>query len=242
MSSTICEMCKKKFHHEQLFRIELMRHSIIELLEQQVDDVNLRGYLCSSDLNKLRAQQMKHLLQREKGELTPHEMDVLDSIKKQETLSENMNLEFANQMTFGDIVADKVAAFGGSWYFIFTFFAIIVVWMGFNLTHFLQNPFDPYPFILLNLLLSCLAAFQAPVIMMSQNRQALKEKVRSDHEYAINLKAELQIRLLQSKLDRFMNQEWNRLLEIQEVQLDMSDEILKEKGSSPRKRKENLSE
>ena len=166
-------------------------------------------------------------MQKEKGELTPHELSVLESIKQQELLSENINLEFANQMSFGDKVADKVAAFGGSWYFIFTFLTIIVVWMGVNVLNVFQDSFDPYPFILLNLVLSCLAAFQAPVIMMSQNRQALKDKVRSDHEYAINLKAELQIRLIQSKLDRFMDQEWNRLLEIQELQVELSDEILK---------------
>lgn len=229
MSMKPCEVCKKKFKLDRLFNLEILRPAMKELLESQIENVNLKGYICSTDLNYFRAQHMQALLQREKGELTPHELEVLESIKEQEILSENVNLEFANQMTLGDIVADKVAAFGGSWYFIFTFLGIIFFWIGVNITQLLQESFDPYPFILLNLVLSCLSAFQAPVIMMSQNRQALKEKVRSDHEYAINLKAELQIRLLQSKLDRFMNQEWNRLLEIQELQLDLSDEILKDK-------------
>jgi uncharacterized membrane protein len=233
MARVVCEVCKKKFKLDQLFLMDLLRPSIKELLQSQVEGINFSGYICSADLSKFRAMHMQQLLQREKGELSSHELEVLENIKQQEILSENVNKEFANQMSFGDKIADKIASFGGSWSFIFTFAMIIIVWMGVNVSQLLQEPFDPFPFILLNLVLSSLAAFQAPVIMMSQKRQALKDKVRSDHEYLINLKAELQIRMLQSKLDRFMNQEWNRLLEIQEVQLELSDEILRKKKDKP---------
>lgn len=221
-----CQVCQKLYNKPQLYLIELLRPSTIDLLKKEHDPIDTNGYICSTDLHKVRSLQIKKLLNKEKGSLSEGELDVIESIKKQEILSENTNLEFVSKLSFGDKVADKVAAFGGSWYFIFTFLGFMTLWMSINVSYLFESNFDPYPFILLNLILSCLAAFQAPVIMMSQNRQALKEKVKSDHEYAINLKAELQTRLIESKLDRFMNQEWGRLLEIQEVLLELSEAIL----------------
>lgn len=221
-----CQVCRKNFNRENLYALELLRPSIFERILKENDPVDPKGFICNTDLHHYRALYIKSLLQLDKGSLTERELNVVDNIKKQEILTENINIEFANQLTFGEKVADRVAAFGGSWYFIFTFISLIIIWMGINISFLFGEAFDPYPFILLNLFLSCLAAFQAPVIMMSQNRQALKDQVKSDHEYAINLKAELQIRLLQSKLDRFMNQEWARLLEIQEIQLELCDAIL----------------
>jgi len=123
-----------------------------------------------------------------------------------------------------------VAAFGGSWRFIMLFGAILLVWIVLNSIFLLQRPFDPYPFILLNLVLSCIAAMQAPIIMMSQNRQESKDRLRAEHDYQVNLKAEIEIRQLHIKLDQLLNHSWQRLLEIQRVQMDIMEDISRKMG------------
>lgn len=117
-------------------------------------------------------------------------------------VTRNANVEEAESLTMGQKIADHVAAFGGSWTFIILFSIIIAVWVGLNTMALLRHPFDPYPFILLNLVLSTLAAFQAPVIMMSQNRQAAKDRIKSDLDFEVNRKAELEVAHLHRKLDR----------------------------------------
>ena len=117
-------------------------------------------------------------------------------------VSRNVNVEEEEQLTFGDHVADKVAQFGGSWTFIITFGVGLLVWMAINTWILYKRPFDPYPFILLNLLLSTLAALQAPVIMMSQNRLSTKDRLKADLDYQVNLKAELEVAQLHLKVDR----------------------------------------
>ncbi|HRO97260.1 MAG TPA: DUF1003 domain-containing protein, partial [Ferruginibacter sp.] len=125
-------------------------------------------------------------------------------------------------------VADKVASFGGSWAFILSFFSFLVLWIIVNLYILNTRPFDPYPFILLNLILSCLAAIQAPIIMMSQNRLEQKDRQRAEHDYKINLKAELEIQLLSEKIDHLLVHQSKKLLEIQEVQTDYLDDLMRE--------------
>ena len=144
----------------------------------------------------------KALLGEEYGELDTSERKVIDSIAKHSTVAENVNDSFVETLTFGQRVADSVAAFGGSWAFIGLFFAFIFVWIAINSVWLVSGiTFDPFPFILLNLGLSSLAAFQAPIIMMSQNRHAAKDRVKQDAAYEINLKLELQILRLHSKID-----------------------------------------
>ncbi len=154
--------------------------------------------------------------------------DVMDAIKNNAILSENIQDEIEAELTFGQKLADKVASFGGSWTFIITFFLFILVWMSINIWFLTTKPFDPYPFILLNLILSCLAAIQAPIIMMSQNRQDQKDRQRSEHDYKINLKAELEIKLLGEKIDHLLVHQNKKLLEIQEVQIDYLEDLMKE--------------
>lgn len=125
----------------------------------------------------------------------------------------NTNDAFAQQMTFGDRAADAVASFGGSWTFVLLFMAVLVLWMALNTALLpLRDHFDPYPFILLNLLLSSLAAFQAPIIMMSQNRQSAKDRLAAEHDYEINLRAEAEVRALRARLDA-LHDKYDRLLE-----------------------------
>ena len=144
----------------------------------------------------------KALLGVSYGELDPADRKVIESIAEHTTVAENVNDSFVDTLSFGEKVADTVAAFGGSWKFIGLFFAFIFVWISLNSIWLISgSAFDPYPFILLNLGLSSLAAFQAPIIMMSQNRQAAKDRIRQDAAYEINLTLELQVMRLHSKLD-----------------------------------------
>ena len=132
------------------------------------------------------------------------------------------------QLTLGQRMADKIAVFGGSWTFIIAFFSFILIWIMVNIWFLAIKPFDPYPFILLNLILSCLAAMQAPIIMMSQNRQDQKDRKRGENDYKINLKAELEIKLISEKIDHLLVHQNKKLLEIQEVQTDYLEDLMKE--------------
>ena len=135
-----------------------------------------------------------------------------------------MNQEYDASLTFGELLSDRIAEFGGSWGFLLVFGAVMALWIGINSLTLLSRPFDPYPYILLNLLLSCLAAIQAPVIMMSQNRQEARDRLRAEHDYQINLKAELEIRNLHEKMDHLVHRQWEKLMEIQQIQMDLMEE------------------
>lgn len=153
--------------------------------------------------------------------------------KSQTTLTRDINREFDNQLTLGQRVADKVAAFGGSWTFIILFASILVSWIVLNSVILARQhaAFDPYPYILLNLFLSMTAAVQAPVIMMSQNRQAAKDRLDAAHDYEINLKAEMEINTLQEKLDELREQRWAELVAMQQEQIHLLQQLLEAKNS-----------
>ena len=168
---------------------------------------------------------VQSLLESEKGELTSLETEVLDSIRRQDILSRNPDDEIQSDLTFGQRVADRIAAIGGSWKFIISFGITLFVWISINSVVLLTRPFDPYPYILLNLVLSCLAAIQAPIIMMSQNRQESRDRLHAMRDYQVNLKAELEIRHLNQKIDHLMCHQWERLVEIQQIQIDLIREI-----------------
>lgn len=144
----------------------------------------------------------------------------------------NSNDEFESQLTMGQRVADKVAAFGGSWTFIILFLSILLAWIVLNtliLTRW-NSVFDPYPYILLNLILSMLAAIQAPIIMMSQNRQAAKDRMDAAHDYDVNVKAEIEIARLHEKLDELREKQWAELVTMQQEQIRMLTNLLDEKN------------
>jgi uncharacterized membrane protein len=166
------------------------------------------------------------MLEKEVGELSSLEKEVLDSIQENELVSTNVEEEIAEQLSLGERMADKIATFGGSWTFILSFFLFILLWMLVNVYLLASRSFDPFPFILLNLILSCLAAIQAPIIMMSQNRKETKDRQRSEYDYKVNLKAELEIRLLHEKIDHLIVHQNQRLLEIQQIQVDLMEDIL----------------
>ncbi|HEX8268235.1 MAG TPA: DUF1003 domain-containing protein [Pyrinomonadaceae bacterium] len=160
--------------------------------------------------------------------LTQREKRVLESILKQTIITRDTQRDFCDDRTFGERVADKVAIFGGSWMFIISFGAALLIWVVLNsfILSARGESFDPYPYILLNLFLSMLAAIQAPIIMMSQNRQAEKDRLQATHDYEVNLKAELEIRRLHEKVDELREKKWIELLEIQQQQILILEQLL----------------
>ncbi|HOV16089.1 MAG TPA: DUF1003 domain-containing protein [Candidatus Cloacimonadota bacterium] len=168
------------------------------------------------------------LLKKTEAKLNATEKHVLEHLKTGEPISRNPHEEFSAKLTFGQKVADKIAAFGGSWPFIGIFGLVMLLWIGGNtfiLLNFHKKPFDPFPFILLNLILSMLAAIQAPVIMMSQNRQADHDRLDAQHDYEVNLKSELEIMSLHQKLDTLREQQWEQLIELQRRQIDLLEKL-----------------
>jgi uncharacterized membrane protein len=160
------------------------------------------------------------------------EQRVIHHYGERRHISRNTNREFEKELTFGQRLADQVATFGGSWMFIISFAAILLTWVLLNSFILARrgDAFDPYPYILLNLFLSMLAAIQAPVILMSQSRQAAKDRVDAAHDYEVNLKAELEILSLHEKLDELGEKKWGELLLLQQEQIQLLAQLLKERG------------
>ena len=227
---TTCTVCGKVFLSKDLLSGEVVRETIANEIRADFPEWSFEGFICVSDLGKYRSKYVHSLLESEKGELTLLEKEVVDSLREQELLSKNIETEFEQVWTFGERLADRIASFGGSWIFLIIFFTFVSAWIVMNSLVFFWRPADPYPFILLNLVLSCLAAIQAPVIMMSQNRQEAKDRLRSQHDYQINLKAELEIRHLHEKVDHLLSHQWERLTQIQEIQLELLSEINRKKS------------
>lgn len=221
----VCQICKKTFSPQEIFPAQMVRPSLSETIRKTYPDWSLDGYICLTDLNQFRVSHIQDSLDAEKGELTRLEDEVILSFRENEILSKNIDQVYDEKLTFGDRLSDHLASFGGSWTFILFFGSVIFVWVAVNSILLLMRPFDPYPFILLNLVLSCLAALQAPVIMMSQNRQEAKDRLRSEHDYQVNLKAELEIRHLNERMDYLLSHQWQRLIEIQQMQMEMIGQL-----------------
>jgi uncharacterized membrane protein len=164
---------------------------------------------------------VEEMMVHERGELTELDRQVAQSLSDHETIAENTEEDFEEARSLGDRLSDHLASFGGSWAFLISFALVLAVWMAINVMQGEKSAFDPYPFILLNLVLSCIAAGQAPIIMMSQKRQETKDRLRSLNDYKVNLKAELEIRHLHEKIDYLLTRQLQRLSEIQQVQLDI---------------------
>jgi uncharacterized membrane protein len=221
----VCSVCGHDVPARETVRLDVVRPAIIERIREECPDLPADGFICRQDLDRFRSSYVSEMLARERGELTQLDEDVVRSLADHETLAENIDAEFAVKRTFGERMSDRLASFGGSWTFIGLFFAVLMVWMAFNIAVVTQAQFDPYPFILLNLVLSCLAAIQAPIIMMSQKRQEAKDRLRSENDYRVNLKAELEIRHLHEKIDHMLTRQWERLAEMQQIQLEIMQEV-----------------
>jgi uncharacterized membrane protein len=204
---------------------DLIQPSLLGFIQKRVPHFDPHGFICSNDLGRFRRDYVKEVLQDEIGELSALDHEVVDSLQQHEILSENIGKEFEKELTFGERLSDRIAAFGGSWTFIMAFGAVLFVWIVINTIVLATRAFDPYPFILMNLILSCLAALQAPVIMMSQNRTEKRDRARAENDYKVNLKAELEIRHLHEKIDHLLRKQYNRLFEIQQIQIELLEEL-----------------
>jgi uncharacterized membrane protein len=221
----VCQICKKTKSPHSGMIAELVRPSLLEFIKKSTPDLDPKGFICHEDLGDFRKDYVKDVLEEELGELSALDEEVIESLHQHEILSSDIEKQFEKKLTFGERLSDRIAEFGGSWKFLITFGAVIVVWIGANAVLLATGAFDPYPFILLNLILSCLAAVQAPIIMMSQNRAEARDRLRGENDYKINLKAELEIRHLHEKLDHLLRRQYNRLFEIQQIQIELLQEI-----------------
>lgn len=220
-----CAVCGNRFPLDGTRSWLSIRPSITQLIAVDVPDWREGKFICRDDFATYRRRHVEELLKDEAGEIGALEQEVIDSLANGIPLTRDPGVDDTSAvMTFGERASDKVASFGGSWTFILMFCAILVIWMMLNVSALLFKPFDPFPFILLNLLLSCVAALQAPIIMMSQRRQEAKDRLRAENDYMVNLKAELEIRQLHEKLDHQIMHQWARLNELQQVQIDMLEE------------------
>ncbi|NRT58544.1 DUF1003 domain-containing protein [Sphaerotilus uruguayifluvii] len=220
-----CAVCGHRFARRDTVAAPLLRESLAAEIHRDHPDWNERSRICHADLARYRSRHIQTLLVAEKGELSELDSAVLDSLRTHQTLASDVESDYAEQRSLGERLADRIADFGGSWAFLISFSVFIAVWIAVNSLVMFWRPVDPYPFILLNLLLSCLAAVQAPIIMMSQNRQEAKDRLRARNDYQINLKAELEIRHLHEKVDHLLSHQWERMIEIQEMQIDLLDEL-----------------
>ncbi|MGE0231025.1 MAG: DUF1003 domain-containing protein [Flavobacteriaceae bacterium] len=217
-------MCGKLFPDRELRPWISIRPSVSRLIDRDRPGWSEGKFICRDDAGVYRRRYVEELLADERGELRDLDRQVLESLQSGEPISRAPSLVLDARATFGERMADRVASFGGSWTFIILFVVTMGLWMALNVTGWLFGPFDPYPFILLNLALSCLAAMQAPVIMMSQHRQEVKDRLRAENDYQINLKAELEIRQLHEKIDHQLARQWERLAEMQQIQIELLEE------------------
>jgi uncharacterized membrane protein len=222
---SVCGVCGLVKDPDDIVPGGAVRPALAALILKDHPDWTPERTICRDDLNRYRAQYVQAALEAEKGDLSAIESEVIRSLREGEVLARNVNMEFEERRTLGQRLADRLAAFGGSWKFILIFMGVLLSWIVLNSIILASRRFDPFPFILLNLFLSCLAALQAPIIMMSQNRQEAKDRLRAQHDYQINLKAEIEIRGLHEKIDHLIFKQWQRLLEIQEIQTELMGEL-----------------
>jgi uncharacterized membrane protein len=220
-----CAISGKERPRSDLVSLETLRPSLVDRIRIDHPSLPTDALISRAELARYRTVYVEELLKAEHGELTELDRQVAESIASHDTLAENIDAEFDVQRTLGERLSDHLASFGGSWTFIIIFGVALAIWIAGN--QFVPDPerFDPYPYILLNLILSTVAALQAPIIMMSQKRQEAKDRLRSQSDYRVNLKAELEIRHLHEKMDHLVSRQWQRLAEIQQMQLETMHEL-----------------
>ncbi len=221
-----CPVCQKPCPSGEIVNGAFVRPSLVAQIRERCPDWTPEQGICRECLDAMRAEYVEEALQAERGDLSVLEREVVQALGDRTLIATDTNTEFDERATFGQRLADGLADKAGSWGFIIGFSIILVAWIALNSIALWAKPFDPFPFILLNLVLSCLAAIQAPVIMMSQNRQEARDRLRAEHDYQVNLKAELEIKQLNEKIDHIMTRQWERLAEIQSIQVDLMNELL----------------
>jgi uncharacterized membrane protein len=239
--SARCAITGESLPKTERVPVATLRPALLRKIRADHPDLPDHAVLSRAIVDTYRSRLIEALLADEHGQVRALDRDVAESIARHETIAYDSDSRFDMHRSLGERMADVVAAFGGSWSFISLFGLVLIIWMALNVLLGDQKAFDPYPFILLNLMLSCVAAVQAPIIMMSQKRQEAKDRLRSQSDYRVNLKAELEIRHLHDKLDHLLTNQWDRLAEIQQLQIEMLQEIGRANSAvpSPAKRSRN---
>jgi uncharacterized membrane protein len=232
MPKVNCSLCNALVEGRTIASPQKLENRIIDLIKQDRPEWEATRGICGNCLEQYRAKKFISYIEAEYQKMSELEHAVVSKITRRDRVSRKVHAQIETEMSFGERVADRVAQFGGSWPFIGMFGAILVGWMGLNTWVLARHPFDPYPFILLNLVLSTLAALQAPVIMMSQNRQAHKDRMHAQQDYEVNLMAEIEIRDLHDKLDSLRFKQWHELWHIQKRQIELLEHLC-ERSANP---------
>lgn len=221
----VCVICGQHFSASE----GLFLRDLNDTLKQEVFNRALSArnssFVCLKDLQQIRLENMQSIIDQDLEKDRKMNAELQKELASDHYVIRNLNDTADGQLTRGQRMADAVAKFGGSWGFIISFAVILVVWMTINVVHLFGVNFDPYPFILLNLFLSCVAAIQAPIIMMSQNRQAERDRFDAENDYRTNTKSEMEIRILHKKIDQMNEVQWPHILDIEKMQIEDMSEI-----------------
>ncbi len=222
-----CQLCGRVGRRSELLRSETVRPQVAGQIARAHPAWNGSSFICRPCLATANGNYVVAELERERGELSAIELELARKSGESLLVAEHLDEEFERSITFGQRAADATARVGGSWSFVIGFGVVLASWIALNSLVLAKEAFDPFPYILLNLVLSCLAALQAPIIMMAQNRQAARDRAQADQDFRVNLKAEIAIMNLHEKLDHLLHTQWERLLELQQIQIDMLSDLEK---------------
>jgi uncharacterized membrane protein len=222
-SNPVCPITGQSYPQKDFLLVDQLRPALADRIRQDHPALDAHSRISRAAVDQYRLRYVEELLRQERGELTKLDKEVARSLAEGMTVTENIEKNYDESRTLGERLSDGLATFGGSWPFLILFALGLGAWIIINAARGPEAS-DPYPYILLNLLLSCLAAVQAPIIMMSQRRQEAKDRLRSLNDYQVNLKAELEIRHLHEKIDHLITRQWERLAEIQELQIELLQE------------------
>ena len=228
MAKAECSLCRTVVEMRTLVAPQKLEPQLVDLMKRDRPDWEGKRGICQNCREQYRAKKFLGYLEEEYDKISDMEKSLVSRLARKGRVSKLVHQEFEAHMSLGDRLADRVAQFGGSWTAITLFGATMVVWMTLNTIVLASRPFDPFPFILLNLGLSTLAAIQAPIIMMSQNRQSAKDRLQAQQDYEINLMAEIEIRDLHEKLDGLRFKQWHELWHMQTRQLELLEHLHKE--------------
>jgi uncharacterized membrane protein len=226
-----CQLCGRVGRRGELLRSDTVRPQVASHIAATHPAWNGTSFICRPGLATESGNYVVTALERERGELSAIERELARKSGESLLVAQHLDEEFQRSVTFGQRAADATARVGGSWGFVIGFGLVLATWIGLNSLVLAGKAFDPFPYILLNLVLSCLAALQAPIIMMAQNRQAARDRAQADQDFRVNLKAEIAIMNLHEKLDHLLHTQWERLLELQQIQIDMLSDLEKHRRS-----------
>lgn len=225
-----CQVCGKQMEKDELVPAAQIRAPVVAAIIKEHPSWSSEGYICHADLCLFRNAYVRDVLEKENEECASLKGPGIHDVPGEDHLPKNDYIEYEKELTFGEHISDKIAGFAGSWSFIAAFAGLIFLWVALNTWVLLSRPFDPYPFILLNLVLSVLTAVQAPVIIMSQNRQETRDRLHADRDYQVSVHTELEIHRLHKKIDHLLTSQGQRLMEIQQIQMDLMEEMAGKKG------------